>query len=491
MTFSYPLVLRRLFNHWVIAALFVSAMATSCLHAAEAAGSKPNVLFLFADDQTFAAIRGFGLTDIDTPNLDRLVRTGTTFTHAYNMGSWSGAVCIASRTMLVTGRSLYDAGGIEKSLNAESERGVLWPQLMKQAGYRTYFTGKWHVKIDTEKIFDVVRHQRPGMPRTNKNDHNRPIEGQPDTWDAADQTLAGFWEGGKHWSEIVADDAIDYVTDASRREEPFFMYVAFNAPHDPRQAPQEYLDRYPLERIELPATFQPEYPYKEEMAAGVKLRDEQLAPFPRTSYAVRVHRREYYALVTHLDTQIGRVLDALDASGQADNTWVFFTADHGLSVGQHGLLGKQNMYDHSLRVPFMVVGPGVPKNHRMPAPIYLQDVMPTTLALAGVKSPEHVFYHSLLPQISGQQGDSHYPVILGSYLDKQRAVVRDGWKLILYPDAKVARLYHVELDQLELEDRAGEITQLDRQRRLFAELLKLQTQLGDTLELRSVYPQLL
>ena len=139
----------------------------------------------------------------------------------------------------------------------------------------------------------------------------------------------------------------------------------------------------------------------------------------------------------------------------------------------------------------MVVGPGVPKNHRMPAPIYLQDVMPTTLALAGVKSPEHVFYHSLLPQISGQQGDSHYPVILGSYLDKQRAVVRDGWKLILYPDAKVARLYHVELDQLELEDRAGEITQLDRQRRLFAELLKLQTQLGDTLELRSVYPQLL
>ena len=491
MTFPYPLVPRRLFKHWVMAALFASATAISCLHAAEAAGSKPNVLFLFADDQTFAAIREFGLTDIDTPNLDRLVRTGTTFTHAYNMGSWSGAVCIASRTMLVTGRSLYDAGGIEKSLNAESERGVLWPQLMKQAGYRTYFTGKWHVKIDTEKIFDVVRHQRPGMPRTNKDDHNRPIEGQPDTWDAADQTLAGFWEGGKHWSEIVADDAIDYVSDASRREEPFFMYVAFNAPHDPRQSPQEYLDRYPLDRIELPATFQPEYPYKEEMGAGVKLRDEQLAPFPRTSYAVRVHRREYYALVTHLDTQIGRVLDALDASGQADNTWVFFTADHGLSVGQHGLLGKQNMYDHSLRVPFMVVGPGVPKNHRMPAPIYLQDVMPTTLALAGVKSPEHVFYHSLLPQISGQQGDSHYPVILGSYLDKQRAVVRDGWKLILYPDAKVARLYHVELDHLELEDRAGEITQLERQRRLFAELLKLQTELGDELELRTAYPQLL
>ena len=471
--------------------LLVGAIASLSANAADAAGSKPNVLFLFADDQTFAAVRAFGHTDIDTPNLDRLVKRGTTFTHAYNMGSWSGAVCVASRTMLMTGRSLYDAGSYDKKLAGEVERGVLWPQLMKQAGYRTYFTGKWHVKADTGKLFDVVSHVRPGMPRTNKNDHNRPIEGQPDTWDAADQSLAGFWEGGRHWSAVVADDAVGFVKEAKGRKEPFFMYVAFNAPHDPRQAPQDYLDRYPLERMALPETYQPAYPYMEEIGAGVKLRDEKLAPFPRTEYAVKVHRREYYALVTHLDAQVGRVLDALDASGEADNTWIFFTADHGLSVGQHGLLGKQNMYEHSLRVPFMVVGPGVPANHRMAAPIYLQDAMATSLALAGAKRPGHVFYQSLLPQIAGKQGDTNYPAILGSYLSKQRAVIRDGWKLILYPEAKVARLYNVALDELEKNDLAGDARTMGRQRRLFAELLTLQSKLGDEVDLRGTYPELL
>ena len=472
-------------------ALILSSLIPLAGVESAAAGSKPNVLLLFADDQTYAAVREFGLTDIDTPNLDRLVKRGTTFTHAYNMGSWSGAVCVASRTMLMTGRSLYDAGAHEKELAEEIKQGVMWPQLMKQAGYRTYFTGKWHVKADTAKIFDVVRHQRPGMPRTSKNDHNRPHVGQPDTWDAADQSLEGFWEGGKHWSEIVADDAIDYIGEAKKRDEPFFMYAAFNAPHDPRQAPQEYLDRYPLDRIAVPETYLPYYPYKEEMAAGKELRDEQLAPFPRTEYAVKVHRREYYALVTHLDAQIGRVLDALEASGKADNTWVFFSADHGLSVGQHGLLGKQNMYEHSLLVPFMVVGPGVPANHRMAAPIYLQDVMPTALALAGVEAPDHVFYHSLLPQIAGRQGETNYPAVLGSYLDKQRAVIRDGWKLILYPEAKAVRLYNVAMDELEEHDHAGYPGTLERQRALFAELLTLQADLGDKVDLRAVYPHLL
>jgi choline-sulfatase len=222
----------------------------------------------------------------------------------------------------------------------------------------------------------------------------------------------------------------------------------------------------------------------------VKLRDEQLAPFPRTEYAVKVHRREYYALVTHLDTQIGRVLDALEASGKAANTWVFFSADHGLSVGQHGLMGKQNMYDHSLRVPFMVVGPGVPANHRMAASIYLQDVMPTALALAGVEAPDHVFFNSLLPQIAGEQGETNYPAVLGSYLDKQRAVIRDGWKLMLYPEAKAVRLYHVALDELEEHDHAGYPGTFERQRALFAELLTLQSELGDQLDLRAVYPHL-
>jgi len=260
--------------------------------------------------------------------------------------------------------------------------------------------------------------------------------------------------------------------------------------HDPRQSPQAYLDRYPLKRIELPVTFQPEYPYKEEMAAGKTLGDEQLAPFPRTEHAIKVHRREYYAIVTHLDAQIGRILDALDASDRADNTWVVFTADHGLAVGHHGLLGKQNMYDHSLRVPFMARGSGVPADQRIDHAIYLQDTMATTLDLAGAEIPDHVFHPSLLPQISGEQDSTNYPSVLGSYLGKQRAVIREGWKLILYPDAGVTRLYDGAEDPWEAHDLAGKPEQQEHKRQLFAELQELQQELGDSLDLTEIYPEL-
>jgi len=123
----------------------------------------------------------------------------------------------------------------------------------------------------------------------------------------------------------------------------------------------------------VPVNALAEYPHAEAMGAGRTLRDERLAPYPRTDRSIKTQRREYYALITHLDAQIGRVLQALEANGQADNTWIFFTADHGLAVGQHGLMGKQNMYEHSLRVPFIVVGPGVNPDRKIATPIYLQE----------------------------------------------------------------------------------------------------------------------
>jgi choline-sulfatase len=132
--------------------LFVILLIASPLLAA-----KPNVLFLFADDFSYEAVRAFGHTDIDTPNLDRLAARGTTFTRCYNMGSWSGAVCVASRTMLITGRSVWNAGKVYEKTDVERQTGVLWPQLMKKAGYKTYMTGKWHIETDATKCFDVTR----------------------------------------------------------------------------------------------------------------------------------------------------------------------------------------------------------------------------------------------------------------------------------------------------------------------------------------------
>lgn len=455
-----------------------------------AMGAKPNILFLFADDQCYETIAALGHPVVETPNLDRLVKRGTTFTHAYNMGSWSGAVCVASRTMLVTGRSVWRANAIYNSTDKERTAGRLWPQLMAREGYRTYFTGKWHIKTDAAKVFDVARHIRAGMPKDTEEGYNRPLSGQPDPWRPYDPKFGGFWEGGKHWSEVVGDDAIDYLQDARAGGKPFFMYIAFNAPHDPRQSPKEYVDKYPPGRVDVPENFLPEYPHKDTIGCGPSLRDERLGPFPRTGHAVKVHRGEYYAIISHMDAQIGRILDALEASGQADNTWIFFTADHGLAVGHHGLFGKQNMYDHSLRVPFLVVGPGVDGGAKSDAPIYLQDVMPTALEIAGVPRPGHVEFQSLLPLLVGDDPARRRVAIYGAYLDLQRAVIEGGWKLILYPKAGVARLYHLEEDPMEMRDLASAPGSAERMGQLFGRLLAMQREFGDSLDLGEAFPAL-
>jgi len=452
--------------------------------------SKPNILFIFADDMCYELIRAFGHTDIDTPNMDRLVEQGTTFTHAYNMGSWSGAVCVASRTMLNTGRYIWSANSIYKETAKEAEEGRMWSQYMHGAGYQTFVTGKWHVRADAEQIFDVSANIRAGMPKTVPEAYDRPFKGQTDQWSPYDKSIGGFWEGGKHWSEVVADDAVDFMNTAKQNEDPFFMYLAFNAVHDPRQVAKEYIDRYPLDRIKVPKNFLPEYPYKDSIKNSKRLRDEKLGPFPRTHYAVKVHRQEYYALVTHMDEQIGRILKALKETGQDKNTYIFFTADHGLAVGHHGLFGKQNMYDHSLRVPFIAIGPGIAAGRKTDEPIYLQDVMPTSLELAGVEKPEQVDFHSLLPLLTGKQKKSHLKSVYGAYLNVQRAIIDDGHKLILYPEAEVARLYNLKKDPQEMNDLAKNPKSQKVMKKLFAKFLKQQQDLGDELEIKSVFPAL-
>ena len=467
----------------------LTALLSLAVLALPASATKPNILFLFADDLTYEAVRAFGHTDIDTPHLDRLVARGTTFTRAYNMGSWSGAVCVASRTMLITGRSVWDADKIYKNTDRERTAGVLWPQLMKKAGYQTYMTGKWHIQTDAAKCFDVVRDVRAGMPKTVPSAYNRPIEGETDAWSPFDTSLGGFWEGGTHWSEVVTRHTTDFLTEAGKAGKPFFIYAAFNAPHDPRQAPKEYVDRYPLSRIAMPGSFLPEYPHKDAIGCQHKLRDENLAPMPRTEFSVKTHRREYYALISHLDAQIGRILDALETSGQAENTWIFFTADHGLAVGHHGLFGKQNMYDHSVRVPFIVAGPGVAQGAKNDAAIYLQDVMATALDLAGAEKPAHVFFNSLRPLLEGSQKASRYDDVYGAYLDLQRAVTHEGWKLIAYPKARVLRLYHLAEDPLETRDLASAPEHAARRKELLARLIRLSSSLGDGVDLAQVFSE--
>ncbi len=452
--------------------------------------SKPNLLFIFADDQAFDTVHALGNDEIQTPTLDSLAKRGVTFTRAYNQGGWNGAICVASRTMLVTGQFLWKANDSWAKTDSEfRQKKRMWPQLLEKAGYETYFSGKWHIRAEAEKAFKVAGHVRGGMPAQTDAGYNRPIEGQTMKWRPWDKSFGGFWQGGKHWSEVVGDDASDFINTAKKSDNPFFMYIAFNAPHDPRQSPKEYVDKYPLKNIAMPASFVPEYPFNEAMNSGRKLRDERLAPFPRTEYSVKVNRQEYYAIITHMDAQIGRILDTLEASGQADNTYIFFTADHGLAVGRHGLMGKQNMFDHSVRVPLMVVGPDVPKNKKVDARVYLQDVMATSLELSGSKKPDYVQFESLLPLINGKT-DKGRDAIYGAYLQGQRMVTYGDYKMILYPSISKAILYNIANDPQELNDLADQKKHQPTLSKLFAKLQELQKETGDELDLTAAFHNL-
>jgi len=476
--------------------------------------NRPNFVFLFSDDQTFESIRALGFDEVHTPNLDRLVNDGTSFTHAYNMGGWNGAICVASRAMIISGSYLWNAQ--EKSaLWSKGDTTALnqtWSKLLQKQGYDTYMTGKWHVEAPAKTIFNDARNVRGGMPGDKRNElgaainkwkeesgdmkdwnsymplgYGRPTGPDDTEWQPTDTLQGGFWEGGKHWSEVIRDDALSFLETAKKKDNPFFMYLAFNATHDPRQAPQSFFDMYPLENIKVPENFLPEYPWKDAIGNPPGLRDEALAPFPRTEYAVKVHRQEYFALLSHMDEQIGIILDSLEASGKMDNTCIFFSADHGLSVGHHGLIGKQSMFDHSVRIPMLVMGPGIPKGKRLHQDVYLQDVMATTLALADVEKPSYVQFHSFMDIIEGKRQESHYNGVYGAYMNLQRMIRKDGFKLLVYPEIDKVLLFDMDNDAHEMNDLADNPEYADKVKTLFADLLELQKTMDDKLDLSDLY----
>jgi len=493
----------------IIGCLFV-LLIFGCQPEKNKVENKPNIVFIFADDMTYTAVNALGNNEIRTPNLDRLFASGTTFTNAYNMGAWNGAVCVASRAMIISGRSVWNANNFRENWLQGKEMDKTWGRLMQKAGYETYMTGKWHVDAPADSVFQNVVHVRPGMPSDSWNHagriaylnsleengvseeeiraigYNRPLSEKDTSWSPTDKKYGGFWEGGTHWSEVLKDDAIGFIDKASASDLPFFMYLAFNAPHDPRQAPQEFLGKYELENISLPESWLPMYPYNDAIGNGPDLRDEALGPFPRTEYATKTHIKEYYALVSHLDAQVGKILEALEKSGKMENTYVFFTADHGLAIGRHGLLGKQTQFDHSIRPPFMILGPDVPRGKKIKTDIYLQDAMATSLELARINKPEYVYFNSILNLVDGTQTKSHYNAIYGGYVDSQRMIRRDGFKLMVYPKINKILLFDMEKDPEEMNDLSELPEYSNKRNELFLELLQLQKELNDPLDISHI-----
>jgi arylsulfatase A-like enzyme len=189
-----------------------------------------------------------------------------------------------------------------------------------------------------------------------------------------------------------------------------------------------------------------------------------------------------------MDSQIRRILDKLEETGQAENTYIFFSADHGLSVGHHGLVGKQNMYEHSLRPPMIVVGPDIPQGEKRDMAVYLQDIMPSSIEYAGGEVPDYVEFNSLKSLIEKSRDRSFYPEVYGAYMDLQRMIRMEDYKLIVYPYAGVRRLFNLEQDPEEMNDLASKPDQQDRVETMFEQLIRLQAEMGDTLDLRAFFP---
>ena len=396
----------------------------------------PNVLFLLADDFNVEAIHSLGNAEIRTPHLDRLVEQGTTFTHAYCMGSWTPAVCLPSRSMILSGKSLWRVDGSLEGVRT-------WPEAMREAGYSTFGVGKWHNSPDSyRRSFTHGGHIFFGA----MSDHF-PVPVHRFRKD-------GRYEEPPHFSktfstELFAKDTIDFI-EGYDGDAPFFAYVAFTAPHDPFQAPPPFADAYDPEDLSLPEAYLPYHPFDN---GDILARDELLAPLPRTPEIIRRHRAGYYGMVSHLDAWIGRILEALERSGKAENTLILLAGDHGLALGRHGLLGKQNLYEYSLRTPVVFVGPGVRKNKRIAEPCYLFDLFPTVLEYLDLSVPEEIDGRSLLPYLKGKSGPVR-STMYAAYLDVQRMVRDERFKLIRYSvrGEKRDQLFDLGKDPFEKTD---------------------------------------
>ncbi|MAG94403.1 MAG: hypothetical protein CMJ48_11725 [Planctomycetaceae bacterium] len=411
---------------------------------------RPNVLFILTDDQRPDTIRALGNSHIQTPHLDALVRRGTSFTRAM----CANPICTPSRAEILSGRSSFENGVLDFGGKIDPNL-VLWPQAMQQAGYETWYVGKWH------------------------NDGRPPTRGYTDT-------LGLFTGGGSKWykeqtdwkgqkvtgyrawifqsgdgktkypergvgltpdiSEKFADAAIELI--GRKTDKPFFLHLNFTAPHDPLFLTPGFEKTYDPKKIPLPKNFLPQHPFDHGNSKG---RDEILLPFPRTPEIVQQTIAVYYSVISHLDLQVGRILRALEESGQAENTIVVFSSDHGLGVGSHGLRGKQNMYEHTINVPMIFAGPGIARGETKNAQVYLRDLYPTLCELSGVETPKTVRAKSFAGVLRGEIEEVH-PFGVGYFRDKQRMIRTDRWKLISYPQIERMQLFDLENDPHELRD---------------------------------------
>jgi arylsulfatase A-like enzyme len=423
--------------------IFVGMFVCSRSNGAEVP-PRPNILFVLADDMRWDTIGELGNPEIKTPHLDRLVERGLQFTNAYCMGAMISAVCTPSRTMLLTGRSLWRIPENPGSLKAPPGVPFL-PGVLREAGYATFHCGKMGNSCQAAHAAFEVNDEMTGR-----------------TADSATEN---------------AEHAIAFLRKHDGKR-PFFMYLAPPVPHDPRLAPARFAAMYDPKKISLAKNFMAAHPFDN---GDLQTRDERLAAHPRSADEMRRHLADYYATISHLDHEVGRVLAEIEVRGWG-NTIVIFSADQGLAVGgRHGLMGKQNLYEH-VKPPLVFAGPGI-RHGKSEALVYLFDLFPTICELAGAPTPKVVEGKSLVGILHGRE-EKVRDSLFCAYKDCQRMMRDERFKLLEYKAAGVrnVQLFDLSRDPDELDNRADDPKFAGERKRLQALLQRARRQFGDPVD---------
>ena len=384
-----------------------------------------NILFIIADDQRPDTIGPDSQFPVHTPNLDQLALEGTEFIRHY----CTTPICTPARAEVLTGQHSY--ANQVRWFGQPIRPGLpLMPGILQEAGYHTIHVGKWHNDgHPRDKGYDVVRRAMHDS-GLDYRQHGHTME-----WEENGRKIRG------HSTELFCDAAIEEVTNAPDSK-PWFCYLALHSPHDPFQAPKEFLPK----DMPLPNSFMPVHPYDN---GDLTIRDELLLPIPRKPEAVCEYRRQYAGMIQHHDHHLGRIFDYLRNSGQIENTLIVFTSDHGLAVGDHGLLGKENMYEHSIRVPCVMRGPGIESAKTVHELTHHTDFLKAVKsATRSDGSPIEIDTHPFICcGFTSPDPQADKPL-----RETQRAIVTQNWKLVWYPHNDTLLLYHLTNDPAEVDN---------------------------------------
>jgi arylsulfatase A-like enzyme len=433
--------------------------------------SRPNVLFILADDQRADALGCAGNPYIKTPNIDNIAKNGTLLSNAYIMGGHHGAISAPSRAMLMSGKYLFNV--YDKLDGVQT-----MPAHFASQGYETFGTGKWHNGGNTfENSFQKGENVFLG----GMSDHFQvPCRNLGTDGKLSEPEKKGFS------TDLFADAAIGFIDEYAdgNLDNPFFCYIAFTAPHDPYSPRPDYIDMYKDQSLPLPGNFMPLHLFQFD---DLTIRDENLSPWPRTPEVVRSALSDYYALITHLDERVGDIIELLKKKGLYENTIIVYAADNGLAIGSHGLLGKQNLYEHSTKVPLIISGPGIPEDLTSDAFVYLFDLFPTLAELCKLPAPDGIDGESLVPVLKGD-AEGIRTSVFTAYRHTVRAVRTGEWKLIRYPERDYNQLFNLKTDPLELYNLAEDEAYKSRLEELYGMLGEWQLKTNDTARLSGGNP---